>query len=202
MKCDVIAQGVINAAKQLNLTLPVIVRLQVFPCSSTAITYVFIRCIICCLMWSLHPTHFAKCFVMRLLQGTNVENANKLLAGASRHSTADVKRRRPSLTARRPSPAHSSNYRPPHHHTFRERPEAFARQGSGRRSQASRGRSVSSLCQIYQLPWLYIRAFESLVGACSNEELSVALWCRRGDLFRIKLQMLRGSHRMFHASIC
>ena len=29
MKCDVIAQGVINAAKQLNLTIPVIVRLQV-----------------------------------------------------------------------------------------------------------------------------------------------------------------------------
>jgi len=40
MKCDVIAQGVINAAKQLNLSLPVIVRLQ----------------------------------------GTNVEQANKLLA--------------------------------------------------------------------------------------------------------------------------
>jgi len=40
MKCDVIAQGVINAAKQLNLSIPLVVRLQ----------------------------------------GTNVEQANKLLA--------------------------------------------------------------------------------------------------------------------------
>ena len=32
MKCDVIAQGVINAAKQLNLSIPLVVRLQVsFP---------------------------------------------------------------------------------------------------------------------------------------------------------------------------
>ena len=62
MKCDVIAQGVINAAKQLNLSLPVIVRLQVFfppfPLNTVFIAMSFCR-----------------------EQGTNVEQANKLLAG-------------------------------------------------------------------------------------------------------------------------
>ena len=62
MKCDVIAQGVINAAKQLNLSLPVIVRLQVFfppfPLNTVFIAVSFCR-----------------------EQGTNVEQANKLLAG-------------------------------------------------------------------------------------------------------------------------
>jgi hypothetical protein len=38
MKCDVIAQGVINAAKQLNLSLPVVVRLQVCCCNHLFIT--------------------------------------------------------------------------------------------------------------------------------------------------------------------
>lgn len=68
MKCDVIAQGVINAAKQLNLSLPVIVRLQVFICY-------------CCFFAT-----YSQCLSNRQ-QGTNVEQANKLLAGNNGYST-------------------------------------------------------------------------------------------------------------------
>ncbi len=67
MKCDVIAQGVINAAKQLNLTLPVIVRLQV-----TAPLFFNLA--------FLKDSSRIK-FNAGSRQGTNVEQANKLLAG-------------------------------------------------------------------------------------------------------------------------
>ena len=68
MKCDVIAQGVINAAKQLNLSLPVIVRLQVTsPLFFLLISWKGYLCIK---------------FNAKIRQGTNVEQANKLLAGA------------------------------------------------------------------------------------------------------------------------
>ncbi len=80
MKCDVIAQGVINAAKQLNLSLPVVVRLQVF-------SRRFFRCylpvkLFLFLFFKFISLHF---FVQ---QGTNVEAANKLLAGMSSHCVA------------------------------------------------------------------------------------------------------------------
>jgi hypothetical protein len=65
MKCDVIAQGVINAAKQLNLTIPVIVRLQVTaplffnsPFSNTLRVSNFTRVYVRAPTWS-KPTSFS-----------------------------------------------------------------------------------------------------------------------------------------------
>jgi hypothetical protein len=79
MKCDVIAQGVINAAKQLNLSLPVVVRLQVIS-----------RCFLLFSRPSTFLLYSFKFISLHLFfqQGTNVEAANKLLAGVTLHSTA------------------------------------------------------------------------------------------------------------------
>lgn len=64
MRCDIIAQGIINASKQLDLKIPVVVRLQVI---------VFETCL------SISISIFEK-LISFSVQGTNVKEAKALIA--------------------------------------------------------------------------------------------------------------------------